>query len=145
MKVVVDASIIMDAFTCKPETEGYRVSMALLEAIMNGDIEAAAPDHFTIECANAGRSFQQTYPKVLTMKDTLDFFNRMKEFPIQLCTMVLDSHLCASWAYAFNTSAYDAVYVQLARMLDAKVATSDRGMRTACKNFKVPIWTPGKP
>jgi predicted nucleic acid-binding protein len=142
VRVVVDASIIMDAFTTTLGSDANRRSLSLLQAIMAGEVQALAPDHFTIECANAGRKYQQRNRDAITMRDTLQFFNRMKEFPIQQCTMVLDSHLCASWAYAFNSSAYDAVYVELARMLDAQVATSDKGMRAACLNFKVPLWEP---
>ena len=142
MKVVVDASIIMDAYTTTLGSDANRRSIALIEAIMDGSVQAYAPDHFSVECANAGRKYQQRNRKVITMQDTLQFFEAMREFPIQLCTMVLDAHRCASWAYAFNCSAYDAVYVELARMLDAQVATCDGGMATACRNFEVPLWKP---
>ena len=41
-----------------------------------------------------------------------------------------------------NCSGYDAVYIQLARKLDAALASSDKAQLAAARNFKIALWEP---
>ncbi len=140
--VVVDASIMLDAFTAPKASEAFQRARQLLTEIQAGQVRAAAPEHFSIEVASGALKFQRRHRDQLSAKDVLGFLKAVDAFPINLCSIVVNADLVASWALAMNCGAYDAVYVQLARQLDAQVATSDRGMRAACLGFNVALWEP---
>ena len=99
-----------------------------------------ALSHFSIEVANAALKYQRRHRTIVKPKEAIEFLARLEKFPLNYVGYVLSPLIVAQWAAAMNCSAYDAVYIHLARRLDASLATSDKGQKAAAAAFKVPLW-----
>jgi predicted nucleic acid-binding protein len=142
MRVVCDASIIVDAFTLEVDNPVFSTAAHLIGQINARQIEAHAPTFFLVECANALVKHQRRSSGLDKPKDAILCLDTLDKLPIWFTRKQHTASQVASWAFAMNCGAYDAVYIELARMLDSPVATSDRGMAAACKRFGVALWAP---
>ena len=140
MNVVVDASIALDLFTTPLHSPAYASAKALFQVIGDGKVIASVPDHFSIEVANAMLKYQRRYNTMKKPKEAIEFLGHLETFHIDYVGYVLSPLIVGQWAAAMNCSAYDAVYIHLARKLDASPATSDKGQMAAAAGFKVPLW-----
>lgn len=72
-RVVIDASIIVNAYTCANDTEDFKLALALIEQIKSGDIVGAVPEHFNIECASVISKYQRRNKTEITQANALKF------------------------------------------------------------------------
>ena len=140
MNVVIDASIALDLFTTPSQSPAQLRAIALFEGIADGTVTASVPDHFSIEVANAALKYQRRYNTLVQPRQAIEFLGHLEAFPIDYVGYVLSPKRVGEWAAAMNCSAFDAVYVHLARELDASLATSDKGQKAAAAGFRVPLW-----
>ena len=141
--VVVDASIALDLYTTPLGSPAHMRAIALFKEIAAHTVKASVPDHFSIECASGVIRYQRRNSKTVTQANALEFLNQLDVFQLEYCGMVLDARLVGQWATAMNCGAYDAVYLQLARQLDAHLASSDKAQRSAALAFNIALWEPG--
>lgn len=78
------------------------------------------------ECASGATKYQRRNKVTVTPAQTLEFLRQLDIFRIQYCSLGMAAHVVGQWATAMNCSAYDAVYIQLARLENAKLASSDK-------------------
>ncbi len=140
INVVIDASIALDLFTTAKGSPENQRAIKLFKAIASGEVRAAVPDHFSIECASGAIRYHRRHKAIVSQADALTFLKQLDQFAIDYCSMVIDAGLVGQWATAMNCGAYDAVYLQLARQLDAELASSDHGQQSAARNFEIPLW-----
>jgi len=76
----------------------------------------------------------------VTPRQAIEFLGHMEAFTIDYVGYVLSPKRVGEWAAAMNCSAFDAVYVHLARELDASLAMSDKGQKVAAAGFMVQLW-----
>ena len=115
-------------------------AIALFRAIADGSVIAFVPDHFSIEVANGAMKYQRRYNTLVKPRQAIEFLGHLEAFPIDYVGYVLSPLRVGEWAAAMHCSAYDAVYIHLAREQDASLATSDKGQKAAAIGFKVPLW-----
>ena len=140
MNVVIDASIALDLFTTPSQSLAQLRAIALFRAIADGSVIAFVPDHFSIEVANGAMKYQRRYNTLVKPRQAIEFLGHLEAFPIDYVGYVLSPLRVGEWAAAMHCSAYDAVYIHLAREQDASLATSDKGQKATAIGFKVPLW-----
>ncbi len=72
-----------------------------------------------------------------SLNKSMDMLNKLRPFTINTRRTALE---VVEQAAAFHLQGYDAVYFELARRLNVPIATSDGGMRTACRVHGVKLW-----
>lgn len=142
MNVVIDASITLDLFTSIPNSLAHQRATALFDDIAEGRVRACVPAHYSIEVASAVVRFQRRNAGHVTQKTVLQYLEHLQTFAIEHCIFIVNPLLVSGWAIAMNCSGYDAVYIQLARKLDAALASSDKAQLAAARNFKIALWEP---
>ena len=136
-RVLLDASVTLEWFVAdKPGTATYADDV--LHAIVNREILPLVPDlwHYGVGSVliAAKRARRIT---ALRLKKALEVLSKLRPFTIntrQTASEVVEQ------AAAFYLQGYDAVYFDLAKRLNVPIATSDGGMRTACRAHGVKLW-----
>jgi predicted nucleic acid-binding protein len=113
-----------------------------LSLVEGGNVELVVPLHFDLE--TMGFLVKCHRSKNLEFNATwLKSAARMLDIlPIQVTAIGINHALLCDLALAFNVSVYDTPYLQLARMLDIPLATRDKGLISACKQWNVQHWQP---
>ena len=133
---VLDASVALEWFIPEPRF-AHPYAAAVLTAIGRDEITPAVPDFWHYEVASAlltaRRSGRIGAGKLKSATATLAAF--------QLATMVLQltAPEVIDAGLRYYLQGYDAVYFELARRLNAPMATLDGGIRTACAVHKVEL------
>ena len=92
------------------------------------------PDHFHIECTGALR--RMVLRGVIDEARATASLERLLSLPVQIART--PPLLVEAWTYRRNLIVHDAVYIVLAKHLDAPVLTGDRKMAGA-PNLPVPV------
>lgn len=122
MSVVVDASAVVDAVCLLGDAR--RVLGVLDEASV-----AYAPDHLDAEVLSAlGRMDRAG---LLATSD--EYVEDLRTFPVE--RMPLPRLLPHAWSLRGRVALRDAIYVALARTLDAALLTSDHRLARACEGL----------
>jgi predicted nucleic acid-binding protein len=120
---VVDASVLVPALIDLTQV-GLRARDALARC---GPLQA--PDLIDVECMSALRGLSRAHP--LTEERCQEFLERLREARInRLPSRPLVGR---AWHFRHNASAYDAVYIATAELLDEPLVTADRGLAHAAQ------------
>lgn len=121
---VVDASVLVPALL-SPTDAGLRT-----RAVLSSCGTLQAPDLIDAECMSALRRLARA--QRLTEKRCQQFLARLRDSHIErLPSRYL---IGRAWKFRHNASAYDALYIATAELLDQPLVTSDRGLATAARN-----------
>lgn len=123
MTLVVDASAVAELLL------GTARGAAVAAAIEDHDL--IAPQHLTAEVASVARGWSLSGH--LSDIDALRAFREFEELGIEQLPMI--DQLPAVWALRHSLTAYDAMYVALARAVGCQLITLDRrmaGVATDC-------------
>ena len=136
-RVVLDASVTLEWFVSdKPGIPTYADDV--LTAVENREILPLVPDLWHYEVGSvllaAKRARRITAQR---LNKAVDMLNKLRPFTINTRQTALE---VVEQAAAFHLQGYDAVYFELARRLNVPIATSDGGMRTACRVHGVKLW-----
>lgn len=119
--IVVDASAVLDALLQTPSAEAVRRSMFAMGQTLH------APHLLDVEVAQVVRRY--TLAGEIGAERGKEALTDLTAFPIRRYPH--DVLLPRVWELRDNMSAYDAVYVALAEVLDARLLTTDRRLATA--------------
>ena len=138
-RIVLDASVTIDWFL--PETPGVaEYAGAVLKAIESKDLLPIVPDLWHYEVGSvlmaAKRSKRISAKRLATITAQLTDLQ-----PFTVNPRLTESDVIAK-AQAFHLQGYDAVYVDLAKRLKLPIASTDGGIRTACRVHGVELWQP---
>lgn len=122
MTLVVDASVVAEVLLGTPR--GAKAS-TLLE-----DHTLVAPAHLTAEVASVIRGWSLSGQ--ITDEQALRAFREFTELGVEQVDVT--GLMPAAWELRHNLSAYDALYVALARALDADLLTLDRRLAAAASD-----------
>lgn len=138
-RVVVDASYILESVL--PTTSSSQDDANdLIRAVLRGDLKVVVPWIFYCEiastCARAVRA------RRLDPGEAIEFMDGLLALGIDLDVKLDPPSVMFSQAMRTGAQAYDAMYLALAEQMDLPVATVDRGMRTAARSMKLPLYSP---
>jgi len=125
MTLVVDASAVAEILL---GTEGGRRAAALLDGH-----ELLAPQHLTAEVASVIRGWSLS--RQITDEQALRAFREFEELGVEQVPMT--SLLPAVYSLRHNISAYDAMYVVLARAVECRLLTLDSRLAAAAPDCAV--------
>ncbi|MHA1713186.1 MAG: type II toxin-antitoxin system VapC family toxin [Candidatus Ranarchaeia archaeon] len=118
-KIIVDASVIVKWFIAEKYS---KEALELRKQFVDGQIELFAPDLLPYEVLNALKYSQLFQPKELEAAITAFEHYGIVQFPLN------DNYArhVARIAGTYDISVYDAAYVGLLDVIDAKVYTADK-------------------
>ncbi|MBI4690704.1 MAG: type II toxin-antitoxin system VapC family toxin [Nitrospirae bacterium] len=126
---VLDASVIVKWY--KDERESDK-ALGIRDGFVNGNYDLAEPDLILYELANTIRFSEGSEEN--DIKDVLENFSAMGlEIIVPTITLLKNA---AATSYKFQISIYDAVYVALAKSLDAEFVTADKRLYQKVKGTK---------
>ncbi len=97
---------------------------------VNGDILIVCPDLILYEITNALR-----YANALNENDVKDAVESLYNIEIDIIVPTKEvMRKSVEFAKEFNITVYDAVYISLSEILNAKLVTADEKLIRACKN-----------
>jgi len=130
--IVLDASVMV-AWLMPDE------SSELFEGIGRSQEEVLAPVHWFPEVINS-LIIHHRYGRLKSN----DFHNGCRKlessFPYITTVPVTDTAAIAAIANPYKLTAYDAMYLALARQERAVLATLDEAMRAAARKLKIKLW-----
>jgi predicted nucleic acid-binding protein len=119
--IVVDASALLEALLRTP------AAAAVVERLFDAGATLHAPHLIDIEVAQVPRCSAAT--RQIESGRCRDALSDLSDFPLHRYPH--DFLLPRVWELRHNLTAYDAVYVALAEVLDAPLLTRDRRLATA--------------
>jgi predicted nucleic acid-binding protein len=131
--IVLDASVAASWLLAEPAF----VTTDILAA--EPDVPILAPSHWTIEIANTLRTHVRSGR--ISVADFHAIMDRFDLLNISILPPVAPDEIgpLVQFALAYNLTAYDAAYVQLALHERATLATLDRTMRSAAGILNIPL------
>lgn len=136
-RVILDASVTLEWFVSdKSGSAAY--ADEVLSAIENREILPLVPDLWHYEVGSvliAAKRARRISARRLD--EAVETLNELRPFTINTRQSVAE---VVEQAATFNLQGYDSVYFELARKLNVPIATSDGGMRTACRVHGVKLW-----
>lgn len=141
--VVVDANVLINWYLTPVEAQQAAYAQSFASAMGAGQIATIhAPEHIIMEVAGVlvhrSRDRRQT-PRF----DAASMTAAMRDLdllPIEFHVLGYNFEQLADAATAFNLSVYDAPYLELARVLDVPLVTSDKGLISAAREWNVKHW-----
>lgn len=138
--IVLDANVALDWFIVSQP--GLAYSTHLAELSTRQAIRFHVPVHFDVEVC--GQLLRHHRRKVN------QFNKEWLELSLDaLETQTIDTHAMgirfkpmAQLALAYGLTVYDVPYFHLARILDIPIASRDKGIIAACRNWNVSLWQP---
>lgn len=138
--LVIDANTVIDWFVISEEGEAY--SRHLEPVINSGDCRLIVPLHFEIEVAAHLVKKHRQDKKQYTQEWLDTSLHILDVLPFEITAIGMDFRLLGKLSQSFNLSVYDTPYLQLARMMELPMATRDKGLISACKQWNVLRWEP---
>jgi len=122
-RLVADASAVVDLLAGAPSATAVR---AELHAVAELDV----PEHFHVEAISALRGLLRRGDLSPERADrALELLLALRVLRHPVAPLARDL-----WAMRETLTAYDAAYLALARVLDARVLTTDRGLAAAARS-----------
>ena len=115
---VIDASVVCKWFVQEVHTD---LALVLRDAALRGEEELVAPDLLIIEVANALR-WKKSFDEPSVSRAVRDIVNLGVDIVTPTLGLVSSAVLTA---YENKLTVYDALYVTLARDIDAQLVTAD--------------------
>ena len=136
-RIILDASVTLEWFV-SDKTSIATYTDDVLDAIENREILPLVPDLWHYEVGSvliaAKRARRITARR---LNKAVDALNKLRPFTINTRDTASE---VVEQASAFHLQGYGAVYFDLAKRLDVPIATSDGGIRTACRHYGVTLW-----
>ena len=124
--LVLDASVVVKWFS---KEENSEKAIELRDKFVNREVFIVCPDLVLYEVANALR-----YNKNLDEDDIREAIESIYDMEIDIIVPTKEVMARAiKFAKKFNITVYDAVYVSLADILNAKLITADETLVKACR------------
>ena len=142
--IVLDANVALD--WCLPTAEGALYSAPLAKLADAGKVRFIVPGHFHVEVSRLLVIKAMTIKKNPLGSKWLTAVSRMLDAePIYALAMGLTFENLSNLAVAWNLDAPDVPYFHLARDSGLAIATRDKKIIAACKEWNVLHWTPTSP
>src|SRR5690625_4235884 len=125
MTLVVDASVVAEVLLTTDR--GYRAAALL------GEHPLIAPDHLTAEVASVVRGW--SLGGHLSDDHALQAFQEFQQLGVEQFEMIDQLHQV--WFLRHNLSAYDAMYVVLARAAECQLVTLDARLARAAPDCTI--------
>ena len=138
--LVLDASTAIDWFVLSEEGETYSRPLARLAA--SGEVRFSVPLHFDIEVTGHLVRKHRRLPQQFDSAWLQDALNVLDVLRIDIVGQGTNFDLLGKLAVSYALTPYDVPYFHLARMMELPIASRDRGIIAACKNWNVLHWTP---
>ena len=130
--LVIDASVALKWVVTEP---GSEEAAALLNEMAAGTVALLAPEHLVGEVTNGLR--KRVAQKVLTVEDAYSALDAIAHLGLTLVGGAGRWFRCLPAALEWGITAYDALYVLLARDFDAVLVTADERLRTAATGMQI--------
>ena len=140
-EVVIDASVAVGWFAVTPDDDA-KYCASILESIIYGEIRPIVPDFFQIETAHALLKMHRRNKDRFTVADLKEAANVLESIPWTYATMGIGHRKIIDLALKRNLQGYDSAYFELAISQRMPLATLDKGLVSACRNFKVELFKP---
>lgn len=127
--LTVDASVVLALLT------GHPARREIAEALA-ADPDAIAPAHLDVEVLSALRG--RMLGAHLTVDELRTGARHLASLPLRRVPLDDAALLGEALLWLHNLSAYDAVYLALARLADAVLVTGDAGLAAAARRGKIP-------
>jgi len=137
MPFVLDASIALSWYL---PGQGSSYAEAIYRRLNAGADPGAAPLLWRTEIAAV--LIRAARRGLLTDARAYAALSDAEALPIALHDIRLGSGDLYRLAKRYNLSVYDVHYFELARRLEAPLATADRGLRSAAQRHRVPLYQP---
>ncbi|MGH3799179.1 MAG: type II toxin-antitoxin system VapC family toxin [Pseudonocardiaceae bacterium] len=128
--LVVDASVALKWVVTEP---GSEEAAALLDEMADGAVALLAPEHLVGEVANGLR--KRVAQHVLTVEDACSALDAIAH--LELTFVGGAGFRCLPAALNWGITAYDALYVLLARDFDAVLVTADERLHAAATGIPI--------
>ena len=126
MNLVIDASVLMKFYV--PEIFSDKAE-ELLNRVEQGDVLLLAPDLIYPEAGNI--LWKKQRMKELSRPEVEEITDAIVSLPLKTETSKLLLPLAIDIGIAYHITVYDAIYVSLARVYEAKMITADRKLADA--------------
>ncbi len=127
--LVLDASVVIKWFSKEKNSEK---AIEIRDRFVDGDVLIVCPDLIIYEVSNALR-----YAKALDKKDVKEAVESLYDLEIDIIVPTRDIiRKAIELAIDHDITVYDAVYVSLAELLDARLVTSDEKLIKASRQLK---------
>ena len=113
--------------------QGKSLSEYTLEVLQNTLEEFIAPQHLLAEIAHVVRNLSLGH--LITDAEAMRILSDFRAFKVELYPV--EPLMVDAWEMRHNVSAYDALYVVLARLLGACLLTCDRRLAVAAPDVAV--------
>jgi predicted nucleic acid-binding protein len=135
--VVVDSSVVL-AWVLKDTDANHLYSDRVAQLGLDGVDTLAAPLVMTTECAAVllKKARAGKWGAVLAA----EYAETIQAIPMRYYASQAPIAAQVRFAFQHNVQGYDAVYVALAQLLSAKLATLDGGMKTAARAAGVELF-----
>lgn len=130
--LVIDASVALKWVVTEP---GSDEAAALLDGMATGGVALLAPEHLIGEVANGLR--KRVAQNVLTAEDACEALNAISQLGLTFVSGTGRWFRCLPAALEWGLTAYDALYVLLARDFDAKLVTADERLHNAATGIPI--------
>lgn len=124
--LVVDASVALKWVVAEP---GSEEAASLLDEMAVGAVALLAPEHLVGEVTNGLR--KRVAQNVLTVEDACEALDAIGHLELTFVGGAGRWFRCLPAALEWGITAYDALYVLLARDFDAVLVTADERLHTA--------------
>lgn len=138
--LVIDACVAIDWFI--PSEPGEIYSVPLVEMAYSGKVRVHVPVNFSVEVCGQLLRHHRRSPETYTANWLSHSVKALDAMRISTHVIGLSFKELTDVANAYNLSAYDTAYFHLARLLELPIATRDRGILSACKQWDVLRWSP---
>ncbi len=135
-RFVLDASVAVEWFL-PGGSPGGRYAEKILERISAGELAPVVPDLWHYELGSvltaAKRDRRITAAKLRAAQVAI------RGLQPETLAIELDAAALIDLSLQYHLQGYDAVYFELARRLNAPIASIDAGIRTACRIFRLEL------
>jgi len=136
-RLVIDANYALESLL--PTSESWRIeSVELIESIAAGETDVCVPWLFFAEVANVVT--KKVRRRIIDTDSAELFLARLDGLGLEVDMMLQPTLPLYEEAKRWQLSAYDAIYLDLARRMALPLATRDRGLASAARHCGVELF-----
>ena len=138
-RLVLDASYALE-LVLPTNATWQRDTLDLFDRATAGDTDLVIPMIFFAEVA--ATLSRKVRSRALGDDEAREYIDDLERVPMSLELSVDQASVLYGYARRWQCQAYDAMYLAAALQLDLPIATRDRGLVTAARAAKVPLYSP---